>query len=136
MIETQGGLIPLICHLFLIAFTGFFGLSCLFNGKKLSQNFGFRDDQEQVAVAFRPLGFAFTTFSLVLIAQLFQFVITSSFEIYSTLLLFFIFGFVGNLLNYFKIWNMFGVETDVKSIILPLVPIAVILIRCLTSTLY
>ena len=68
MIETQGGLIPLICHLFLIAFTGFFGLSCLFNGKKLSQNFGFRDDQEQVAVAFRPLGFAFTAFSLVLIA--------------------------------------------------------------------
>ena len=89
MIETQGGLIPLICHLFLIAFTGFFGLSCLFNGKKLSQNFGFRDDQEQVAVAFRPLGFAFTTFSLVLIAQLFQFVITSSFEIYTMLFLFF-----------------------------------------------
>ena len=88
MIETQGGLIPLICHLFLIAFTGFFGLSCLFNGKKLSQNFGFRDDQEQVAVAFRPLGFAFTTFSLVLIAQLLQFVITSSFEIYTILLLF------------------------------------------------
>ena len=108
----------------------------MFNGKKLSQNFGFRDDQEQVAVAFRPLGFAFTTFSLVLIAQLFQFVITSSFEIYTILLVFFIFGFVGNLLNYFKIWNMFGVETDVKSIILPLVPIAVILIRCLTSTLY
>ena len=56
MIETQGGVIPLICHLFLIVFTGFYGLSCLFNGKKLSQNFGFRDDQEQVGAAFRPIG--------------------------------------------------------------------------------
>ena len=135
MIETQGGLIPLICHLFLIAFTGFFGLSCLFNGKNLSQNFGFRDDQEQVAASFRPLGFAFTTFCVVLIAQLFQVVITSSFEIYTILLLFFVLAFVGNLLGYFKIWNTFGVETQVKNIILPLVPIAVIVIRCLTSTL-
>ena len=126
MIETQGGVIPLICHL----------LSCLFNGKKLSQNFGFRDDQEQVGAAFRPIGLAFTTFSLVLIAQLLQVVITSSFEIYTILLLFFVLAFVANLLSYFKIWNTFEVETEVKNIILPLIPIAVIIIRRLTSTLF
>tara|TARA_Y100000814_G_scaffold184918_1_gene135233 strand:+ start:544 stop:735 length:192 start_codon:yes stop_codon:yes gene_type:complete len=48
MIETQGGLIPFVCHLFLIAFTGFFDLSALFNGKKLAQKFGFSRDQDQV----------------------------------------------------------------------------------------
>ena len=36
MIETQGGVIPLLCHLFLIAFTGFLdSLACLMGKNSL-----------------------------------------------------------------------------------------------------
>ena len=37
MIETAGGMIPFICHVFLILFGGFFGLSFAFN-KNFVQN--------------------------------------------------------------------------------------------------
>ena len=37
MIESAGGMIPFICHVFLILFGGFFGLSFAFN-KNFVQN--------------------------------------------------------------------------------------------------
>jgi hypothetical protein len=79
---------------------------------------------------------AFTTFRLVLIAQLFQIVIVSSYEIYTMLLIFFSLAFLGSLLSYFKKWDTFGIQMQVRNIFLPLVPIAIIIIRRLTSIVF
>ena len=41
MIESAGGMIPFLCHLFLILFGGFFGLNFAFNKNFAQKNFGF-----------------------------------------------------------------------------------------------
>ena len=41
MIESAGGMIPFICHVFLILFGGFFGLSFAFNKNFVQSNIGF-----------------------------------------------------------------------------------------------
>ena len=40
MIETAGGMIPFICHVFLILFGGFFGLSFAFNKNFVKKPWG------------------------------------------------------------------------------------------------
>ena len=41
MIESAGGMIPFICHVFLILFGGFFGLSFAFNKNFVQNSLGF-----------------------------------------------------------------------------------------------
>ena len=70
MIETAGGMIPFICHVFLILFGGFFGLSFAFNKNFAKNSLGF----ESIEARFmgRPLGFLMIGIVLMLIATLFQ----------------------------------------------------------------
>ena len=41
IVETAGGMIPFICHVFLILFGGFFGLSFAFNKNFVKNSIGF-----------------------------------------------------------------------------------------------
>ena len=41
MIETAGGMIPFICHVFLILFGGFFGISFAFNKNFVKNSIGY-----------------------------------------------------------------------------------------------
>ena len=41
MIESAGGMIPFLCHVFLILFGGFFGLNLAFNKNFVKSNIGF-----------------------------------------------------------------------------------------------
>ena len=41
MIENAGGMIPFLCHVFLILFGGFFGLSFAFNKSFVQNSIGF-----------------------------------------------------------------------------------------------
>ena len=41
MIESAGGMIPFLCHVFLILFGGFFGLNFAFNKNFVKSNIGY-----------------------------------------------------------------------------------------------
>ena len=58
MIESAGGMIPFLCHVFLILFGGFFGLNFAFNKNFAQNSFGF--DNIQASYMGRPLGFLMT----------------------------------------------------------------------------
>ena len=70
MIETAGGMVPFLCHVFLILFGGFFGLNFAFNKNFAKNSLGF----ESVEARFmgRPLGFLMIGLVLMFIATLFQ----------------------------------------------------------------
>ena len=70
MIESAGGMIPFICHVFLILFGGFFGLSFAFNKNFVQNNIGF--PSKDAMFMGRPLGFLMIGVVLMLIATLFQ----------------------------------------------------------------
>ena len=70
MIESAGGMIPFICHVFLILFGGFFGLNLAFNKNFVQSNIGF--PSKDAMYMGRPLGFMMTGMVLMLIATLFQ----------------------------------------------------------------
>ena len=70
MIETAGGMVPFLCHVFLILFGGFFGLNFAFNKNFAKNSLGF----ESIEAMFmgRPLGFLMIGVVLMLLATLFQ----------------------------------------------------------------
>ena len=55
MIETAGGMIPFLCHVFLILFGGFFGLNFAFNKGFVQKSIGY--ENIQATYMGRPLGF-------------------------------------------------------------------------------
>ena len=55
MIESAGGIIPFLCHVFLILFGGFFGLNFAFNKNFVQKSIGY--DNIQATYMGRPLGF-------------------------------------------------------------------------------
>ena len=133
MVEAHGGLIPLICHIFLIFFGGFMSLSMIFN-PNFVKGMGF----ESVDARFLGRGFGFSIFAItcVFIATLFQWGnFTSFFEIYTVLFLFTLFGFLNQLLMYLKVLKTHDDKpVPMANIIRPLIPLVVIIIRRLTST--
>ena len=84
----------------------------------------------------RGLGFSVLAITCVFILTLFQWgIFTSFFEIYAVLFLFTLFGFLNQLLIFFKILKTHN-DKPVKmaNVIRSLIPLVVIIIRRLTST--
>ena len=133
LIVIHGGVIPFICHIFLIFFGGFMSLSMIFN-PNFVKGMGF----ETVEASFmgRALGFSILAITCVFIATLFQWGrFTSFFEIYTVLFLFTLFAFLNQLLMYFKVLKTHNDKpVPIANIIRPLIPLIVIIIRRLTST--
>ena len=132
MIESAGGMIPFLCHVFLILFGGFFGLNFAFNKNFAQKSFGF--DNIQAAYMGRPLGFLMIGVVLMLIATLFQIGnFSSPNEVLGALFIFTIIAFVYNILTTFKVLESFdGNDWPIKHAIRPLIPMIVILIRYFT----
>ena len=132
MIEANGGMIPFLCHVFLILFGGFFGLNFAFNKNFAQKNFGF--DNIQAAYMGRPLGFLMTGCVLMAIFALFQIAgVTSANEVFGAIFIFTVLAFVYNMSLVMKILPTHdGNNHDIKNAIRPLIPMVVILIRYFT----
>ena len=132
MIESAGGMIPFLCHVFLILFGGFFGLNLAFNKNFVKSNIGF--PSKDAMYMGRPLGFMMTGMVLMLIATLFQIGgFASSNEVIGVLFIFTLLAFCYNLATTLKILESFdGNDHHIKNAIRPLIPMIVILIRYFT----
>ena len=132
LIVVHGGVIPFICHIFLIFFGGFMSLSMIFN-PNFVKGMGF--DSVDARFLGRGLGFSVLAITLVFIATLFQWGrFTSFFEIYTVLFLFTLFGFLNQLLMYLKVLKTHNDQpVPMANVIRPLIPLIVIIIRRLTS---
>jgi len=132
MIESAGGMIPFLCHVFLILFGGFFGLNFAFNKNFAKNNFGF--DNIQAAYMGRPLGFLMTGCVLMAIFALFEIAgVTSANEIFGAIFIFTVLAFVYNMSLVMKILPTHdGNDHDIKNAIRPLIPMVVIIIRYFT----
>ena len=132
IVETAGGMIPFICHVFLILFGGFFGLSFAFNKNFVKNSIGF--GSKDAMYMGRPLGFLMIGVVLMLIATLFQIGnFTSTNEVIGVMFIFTIFAFfynVGTTLKFFESFD--GKDWPIKHAIRPLIPMVVIIIRYLT----
>ena len=69
MIDAAGGMIPFLCHVFLILFGGFFAINLSFN-KNFTKSFGY--ESIEASYMGRPLGFMMFGLVLMFIATLFQ----------------------------------------------------------------
>ena len=132
MIEAQGGLVPLICHIFLIFFGGFMSLSLILN-PNFVKSMGMESDDARFIG--RGLGFSILAITLVFIATLFRFGgFESTYEVYTVLFLFTLFGFLNQLLMYLKVLETPNDKpVPIANMIRPLIPVVVILIRAFTS---
>ena len=132
MIETAGGMIPFICHVFLILFGGFFGLSFAFNKNFVKNSIGF--ESRDAMYMGRPLGFLMIGVVLMLIATLFQIGdFNSANEVIGIMFIFTIIAFCYNIGTTMKIFESFdGNDWPIKHAIRPLIPMIVILIRYFT----
>ena len=108
-------------------------LSMIFN-PNFVKGMGF----ESIEASFmgRAVGFSVLAITCVFIATLFQWGrFTSFFEIYAVLFLFTLFGFLNQLLMFFKIIKTHNDQpVKVANVMRPLIPLIVIIIRRLTST--
>ena len=129
MIESAGGMIPFVCHVFLILFGGFFGLSFAFNKNFAQKSFGF--DNIQAAYMGRPLGFLMTGCVLMAFLALFGIAgVTSANEVFGAIFVFTVLAFLYNTALVLKILPTYdGKDHDIKNAIRPLIPMVVILIR-------
>ena len=128
MIDAAGGMIPFLCHVFLILFGGFFAINLSFN-KNFTKSFGY--ESIEASYMGRPLGFMMTGMVLMLIATLFQIgSFTSANEVLGVLFIFTVLAFCYNLATTLKILESFdGNDWPIKHAIRPLIPMVAILIR-------
>ena len=129
MIESAGGMIPFLCHVFLILFGAFFGLNLALNKNFVKSNIGF--PSKDAMYMGRPLGFLMSGMVLMLIATLFQIGgFNSPNEVLGAFFVFTIVATLYNLATTFKILESFdGNDWPIKHAIRPLIPMVVILIR-------
>ena len=129
MIESAGGMIPFLCHVFLILFGAFFGLNLAFNKNFVKSNIGF--PSKDAIYMGRPLGFLMSGMVLMLIATLFQIGgFQSPNEVLGAFFVFTIVATLYNLATTLKILESFdGNDWPIKHAIRPLIPMIVILIR-------
>ena len=132
IIETAGGMIPFLCHIFLILFGGFFGLSFAFNKNFVQNSIGY--SSRDAMFMGRPLGFLMTSVVLMLIATLFQIgSFVSANEVIGIMFIFTVIAFCYNIGTTMKIFESFdGNDWPIKHAIRPLIPMIVILIRYFT----
>ena len=129
MIESAGGMIPFLCHVFLILFGGFFGLNFAFNKNFAQKSIGF--DNIQASYMGRPLGFLMIGCIVMAILALFQIAgVTSANEIFGAIFIFTILAFLYNMALVMKILPTHdGNDHYIKNAIRPLIPMVVILVR-------
>ena len=127
--------IPILCHVFLILFGGFFAIQLTFNSKKFA--ISLRMDSPQAAQALKPAGFLMGGNVLMLIVTLLQ---IGGFERSDTpvlmagFALFCAFAFIYNMGLFLKIWLTFdGLDHDIKNAIRPLIPLVAVIIYFVTS---
>ena len=132
MIESAGGMIPFLCHIFLILFGGFFGLSFAFNKSFVQNSIGF--GSKDAMYMGRPLGFLMIGVVLMLIATLLQIgSFNSPNEVIGIMFIFTILAFCYNIGTTLKFFESFdGNDWSIKNAIRPLIPMVVILIRYFT----
>ena len=132
MIDAAGGMIPFLCHVFLIFFGSFFGLNLIFNNNFTKNNIGY--DSIQAAYMGRPLGFFMIAGTIMFIATLFPVGgYDSTNEIFTLMFLFTSMAFIYNLLMYLKILPTHNGEAhELKNAIRPLIPWVVIVIWALS----
>jgi hypothetical protein len=125
--------IPILCHVFLILFGGFFAIQLTFNSKKFASEL--RMDSPQAAVALKPAGFLMSGTVLMLIATLFEIGgFTATKELIAAMGLFSAFAFIYNMGLFLKVWPTFDGEAhDLKNAIRPLIPLIVVIIYFITS---
>ena len=132
MIDSLGGIVPFLGHVFLILFAGFFSLNFIFN-KNFTKSFGF--ESPEAAQMGRPLGFLMFGVVLMLIATLFQIGgFNSTNEIYAILFIFALLGFLNNVLMYLKVLESLNdSQQNIKNAIRPLIVVIVVLIIYFTG---
>ena len=120
--------VPILCHVFLILFGGFFAIQLTFNSKQFASSL--RMDSPQAAYALKPAGFLMSGTVLMLIATLFEIGgFSSAKELLAGMGLFCAFAFIWNMGLVLKVWPTFDGEAhDMKNAIRPLIPLVVILI--------
>ena len=125
--------IPVLCHVFLILFGGFFAIQMTFNSQKFAATL--RMDSPQAAQALKPAGFLMSGTVLMLIATLFEIGgFTATRELLAAMGLFTAFAFIYNMGLFLKIWPTFdGADHDIKNAIRPLIPLVVVIIYFWTS---
>jgi hypothetical protein len=125
--------IPILCHIFLILFGGFFAIQLTFNSKKFASEL--RMDSPQAAAALKPAGFLMSGTVLMLIATLFEIGgFTATKELIAAMGLFSAFAFIYNMGLFLKVWPTFDGEAhDLKNAIRPLIPLIVVIIYFITS---
>ncbi len=120
--------VPILCHVFLILFGGYFAIQLTFNSQKFAASL--RMDSPQAAYALKPAGFLMSGTVLMLIATLFEIGgFSSAKELLAGMGLFCAFAFIWNMGLVLKVWPTFDGEAhDMKNAIRPLIPLVVILI--------
>ena len=132
MIELAGGLIPFLCHVFLILFGGFFGLNFALNKSFVKNNVGYKSIESSYMG--RPLGFLMIGLVLMFIATLFQIGgYNSTNEIFAVLFIFLVLSSLHGFALSFKILATHdGGDWSMKQNIRPLIPLTVLIIRYFT----
>jgi len=125
--------IPVLCHVFLILFGGFFAFQMTFNSQKFAATL--RMDSPAAAAALKPAGFLMSGTVLMLIATLFGIAgFTATRELLGAMGLFTAFAFIYNMGLYLKVFPTFdGADHEIKNAIRPLIPLIVVIIYFSTS---
>ena len=132
MIESAGGMVPFVCHVFLIFFGGFFGLNFAFNRNFVKSNIGY--ESPEASYMGRPVGFLMIGLVLMFIATLFQIGgFNSTNEIFTVLFIFLILASLHGFALSFKILATHdGNDWPMKQNLRPLIPLTVLIIRYFT----
>ena len=125
--------IPVLCHVFLILFGGFFAFQMTFNSQKFAATL--RMNSPEAAAALKPAGFLMSGTVIMLIATLFEIGgFTATRELLGAMGLFTAFAFIYNMGLFLKVFPTFdGADHEVKNAIRPLIPLIVIIIYFCTS---
>ena len=125
--------IPVLCHVFLILFGGFFAFQMTFNSQKFAATL--RMNSPEAAAALKPAGFLMSGTVLMLIATLFGIGgFTATGELLGAMGLFTAFAFIYNMGLYLKVFPTFdGADHEIKNAIRPLIPLIVVIIYFSTS---
>jgi hypothetical protein len=132
MILSAGGMVPFLCHVFLIFFGSFFGLSFIFNKNFVKSNIGY--ESLEASYMGRPVGFLMMGLVIMFIATLFQIGgFDSTNEIFGALFIFLVLATLHGFALSFKILATHdGSDWDMKQNIRPLIPLTVLIIRYFT----
>ena len=125
--------IPVLCHVFLILFGGFFAIQLTFNSTKFAAML--RMNSPEAAAALKPAGFLMSGVVLMLIATLFGIGgFTATGELLAAMGLFTAFAFIYNMGLFLKVFPTFdGADHEVKNAIRPLIPLIVVIIYFCTT---